>query len=84
MKKQRQSEWIPVSSKKLPKPQKVGDKDYSETVFVTIKNSRSMGIIDFGYYCYSMEKWFARNVVFGEVIAWQVLPETYAEMEGKG
>jgi hypothetical protein len=75
--------WIPASSKKLPKPQTIGDKDYSETVLVTIKNSRTMGTIDLGYYCYSMKKWFARNVTFGEVIAWQPLPKPYAERENK-
>lgn len=79
------TKWIPVNSKKLPKPQKIGDKDYSGTVVVTIKDSRSMGTIDLGYYCYSMKKWFAMNVVFGEVIAWKSLPEPYkAESEGEG
>ena len=73
--------WIPVSSKKLPKPQKIGDKDYSETVFVTVKNGQYTETLNLGHYCYSMKKWFTKDSMFGEVIAWMPLPKAYREVE---
>lgn len=72
-----QTKWIPVSER-LPKPQKYGDKDFSDWVEVTILIGKNKdAYVGEAYYCFSENKWYAKRFVVGEVRAWKLLPEPY-------
>ena len=75
--------WIPVS-KRMPKAQKNGDKDFSDWLQVTIdigRNGDSEVYVCEAYYCFSENKWYTKRFVVGVVTAWMSLPEPYSESE---
>lgn len=68
--------WIPVSER-LPEPQDDADKDYSDTVQVTVHVCRNTDIVRDAYYCFSKGKWYIEGFCIGTVTAWMPLPEAY-------
>ena len=71
-------EWIPCFER-LPEPQEVGDKDYSDWVQVTILTDSYTYYVCTAYYCFSEHKWCTERMVCGEVIAWMPLTDPYKE-----
>ena len=74
-----QTRWIPVS-KRLPDPQKDGDKDYSDWLQVTIdigKDGDPDTYVCEAYYCFSENRWYTKRFVVGTVTAWMPLHEPY-------
>lgn len=72
----KQTTWIPCS-KELPKPQKDGDKDYSEWVQITLHIGEDNDVVGRAFYCFSEEKWYTHGLGVGKVIAWMPLSEPY-------
>lgn len=69
--------WIPISER-LPKPQKLGNTDFSNWVQVTINLGKdNPPVVSEAYYCFSEDKWYTERIVIGEVVAWMPLPKSY-------
>lgn len=70
-------EWTPVSEK-LPDPQEDGDKNYSDTVLVTVGLGKDNDLhVSEAYYCFENKKWYSMRFAIGEVTAWMPKPEPY-------
>lgn len=70
--------WIPCRDR-LPGPQAWGDKDFSDTVLVSLHIGDGWDVICVAYYCFSRKRWYTEGTfAAGEVTAWMAV-EPYRE-----
>lgn len=78
-----QTRWISCSER-LPKPQKYGDKDFSDWVQITLRIQENNNVVGRAYYCFSEKEWYLDNRLgVGEVIAWMPLPKPYESQKSE-